>query len=98
MVYLVLGSRKEILFLSLSPCPSFSVPLSLFPRPHPPPRSSLSLSHSFHAGSIAFGALIIALVQLARVILAYVQKKLKGKAAEVLLCLLQCCLWCFEKS
>ena len=57
-------------------------------------------TYRFHAGSIAFGALIIAVVQLMRVILAYIQKKLKGKTgkvAEVLLCLLQCCLWCFEK-
>ena len=35
-----------------------------------------------------------------RVILAYIQKKLKGKTgkvAQALLCLLACCLWCFEK-
>ena len=55
---------------------------------------------SFHSGSIAFGSLLIALVQIARVLLAYTQKKLKGKTgrvAKALLCLLQCCLWCFEK-
>lgn len=54
----------------------------------------------FHAGSIAFGSLIIAVVQLLRVILAYIQKKLKGKSGKIvdaLLCMLQCCLWCFEK-
>lgn len=54
----------------------------------------------FHSGSIALGALLIALVQLARIILAYLQKKLKGKTgkvAQALLCLLGCCLWCFEK-
>ena len=58
------------------------------------------LSPRFHAGSIAFGSLIIALIQLVRVLLAYTQKKLKGKTGKVvqaLLCLLQCCLWCFEK-
>lgn len=54
----------------------------------------------FHSGSIAFGALLIAIVQLVRVILGYIQKKLKGKTGKVakaLLCMLQCCLWCFEK-
>lgn len=58
------------------------------------------VEYRFHSGSIAFGALIIALVQLARAILAYTQKKLKGKTgrvAKALLCMLQCCLWCFEK-
>ena len=56
--------------------------------------------YRFHAGSIAFGSLLIALVQIARVILGYIQKKLKGKTgriAKALLCMLQCCLWCFEK-
>ena len=56
--------------------------------------------HRFHSGSIAFGALLIALVQLARALLAYTQKKLDGKTGKVakaLLCMLQCCLWCFEK-
>ena len=56
--------------------------------------------HRFHSGSLAFGALIIALIQLARAILAYIQKKLKGKTgriAKAILCMMQCCLWCFEK-
>ncbi|KAL5483965.1 hypothetical protein EMCRGX_G020386 [Ephydatia muelleri] len=54
----------------------------------------------FHSGSLAFGSLIIAIVQIARVILAYIQKKLKGKSGKVikvLLCLLQCCFWLLEK-
>ncbi len=57
-------------------------------------------THSFHSGSIAFGALLIAIIQMLRVLLAYVQKKLKGKVgkvAQALLCLLGACLWCFEK-
>ena len=61
---------------------------------------SFLLLTRFHSGSLAFGALIIAIVQLARIILAYIQKKLKGRAGKVaqcLLCCLQCCLWCLEK-
>lgn len=54
----------------------------------------------FHSGSIAFGSLLIALIQLARALLAFAQKKLKdrtGRIGKALLCMLQCCLWCFEK-
>ncbi|XP_048763229.2 choline transporter-like protein 1 isoform X2 [Ostrea edulis] len=54
----------------------------------------------YHMGSIAFGSFIIALVRLARVILAYIQSRLRGKSGEVvdfILKVLQCCLWCFEK-
>ena len=54
----------------------------------------------FHSGSLAFGSLIIAIVQILRVILFYIQKKLKGKTGkviEILLCLLQCCFWLLEK-
>ena len=64
------------------------------------PASLCVFPHRFHSGSIAFGALIIALIQLARALLAYTQKKLDGKTgrvAKALLCMLQCCLWCFEK-
>lgn len=49
---------------------------------------------------MAFGSLLIAFVQMLRVILFYIQKKLKGKkgkVAQALLCLLGACLWLFEK-
>eukprot|EP00731_Ephydatia_muelleri_P024034 Em0016g305a len=62
--------------------------------------SSLGRAVLFHSGSLAFGSLIIAIVQIARVILAYIQKKMKGKTGkvvQVLLCLLQCCFWLLEK-
>uniref|UniRef100_A0A6V2WBV2 Choline transporter-like protein n=1 Tax=Heterosigma akashiwo TaxID=2829 RepID=A0A6V2WBV2_HETAK len=54
----------------------------------------------YHTGTAAFGSLIIAIIQLVRAFLAYVQKKTKAannKFADALLCVLQCCLWCFEK-
>lgn len=60
---------------------------------------------SFHVGTVSFGALIIAIIQLIRAILAYVQKKLKDEPGnpqlkalvQALLCICQCCLWCLEK-
>ncbi|XP_064625864.1 choline transporter-like protein 1 isoform X2 [Lineus longissimus] len=54
----------------------------------------------YHLGSVAFGSFIIAVVMLARLILAYIQKKLHGRGGPIvqfLLKCLQCCLWCFEK-
>ncbi|XP_022315112.2 choline transporter-like protein 1 isoform X1 [Crassostrea virginica] len=54
----------------------------------------------YHMGSIAFGSFIIAVVRLARMILAYIQSRLRGKSGAVVdfvLKVLQCCLWCFEK-
>ncbi|XP_062920880.1 choline transporter-like protein 5 isoform X1 [Mobula hypostoma] len=54
----------------------------------------------YHTGSLAFGSLILALVQFIRVILEYLDNKLKGaqnKFARFLLCCLKCCFWCLEK-
>ena len=53
----------------------------------------------YHLGSVAFGSFIIALVQLVRIILAYIERKLakRTNACGPLLKCCQCCLWCFEK-
>lgn len=59
----------------------------------------------FHAGTVAFGAFIIAVIQLLRAVLAYIQKKLKDEPGNAtlkaivqgLLCVCQCCLWLLEK-
>ncbi|EGD78975.1 hypothetical protein PTSG_01948 [Salpingoeca rosetta] len=62
--------------------------------------ASLKNAFRYHLGSLALGAMIIALVQLARIILAYVQAKLQGRSGPVVDILLKCCsccLWCMEK-
>ncbi|KAM7135388.1 choline transporter-like protein 4 isoform 2-T2 [Molossus nigricans] len=54
----------------------------------------------YHTGSLAFGALILTLVQIARVILEYIDHKLRGAqnpVARCILCCFKCCLWCLEK-
>jgi choline transporter-like protein 2/4/5 len=55
----------------------------------------------WHTGSLAFGALIIAIIQFIRIVLAYMQKKLKGygdnSVAQFFLKCLGCCFWCLEK-
>ena len=57
-------------------------------------------SPRFHSGSLAFGALIIAIIQMIRIILAYLQRKLKdktGRITKIIFCILQCCFWLLEK-
>uniref|UniRef100_A0A8C5JEU4 Choline transporter-like protein n=1 Tax=Junco hyemalis TaxID=40217 RepID=A0A8C5JEU4_JUNHY len=62
--------------------------------------SSFGRAIRYHTGSLAFGALILAIVQLIRVILEYLDHKLKGTQnsfTRFLLCCLKCCFWCLEK-
>ncbi|XP_028908931.1 choline transporter-like protein 2 isoform X4 [Ornithorhynchus anatinus] len=54
----------------------------------------------YHTGSLAFGSLILAIVQLIRVILEYLDHRLKAaqnRFAKFLLTCLKCCFWCLEK-
>ncbi|XP_065916775.1 choline transporter-like protein 2 [Dysidea avara] len=55
----------------------------------------------YHSGSLAFGSLIIAIVQFIRFILSQIQKLLQKKkealVIRIILCLFQCCFWCLEK-
>ncbi|XP_066453894.1 choline transporter-like protein 5 isoform X3 [Eleutherodactylus coqui] len=62
--------------------------------------SSFGRAIRYHTGSLAFGSLILALVQFIRVILEYLDHKLKASQnsfAKFLLCCLKCCFWCLEK-
>ncbi|XP_061169654.1 choline transporter-like protein 2 isoform X3 [Saccostrea echinata] len=62
--------------------------------------SSLWRCFRYHLGSLAFGSLIIAIVQMIRVALEYVDAKLKGKenpVAKFFVKCLKCCFWCLEK-
>ena len=73
-----------------------SRPSPPIPTPPPPHLSPCS----YHLGSLAFGAFIIAVVQMMRIILAYIQKKTKGRMGAVADIILRCCalcLWCMEK-
>uniref|UniRef100_A0A1W7RIF5 Choline transporter-like protein n=1 Tax=Agkistrodon contortrix contortrix TaxID=8713 RepID=A0A1W7RIF5_AGKCO len=54
----------------------------------------------YHIGSLAFGSLILTIVQLIRMILEYLDHKLKAAenpVANFLMCCLKCCFWCLEK-
>uniref|UniRef100_A0A0G2JX63 Choline transporter-like protein n=1 Tax=Rattus norvegicus TaxID=10116 RepID=A0A0G2JX63_RAT len=54
----------------------------------------------YHTGSLAFGSLILAFVQMFKVIVEYLDRRLKkaqNSAAQFLHCCLRCCFWCLEK-
>jgi choline transporter-like protein 2/4/5 len=56
----------------------------------------------YHFGSLVFGALIIAIVQFARAVLAYIDKQTQGlqdknRLLKLAMKLIQCCMWCLEK-
>jgi len=62
---------------------------------------SIKTTFRYHAGSAAFGALIIAIIKTIRAVIAYLQKKAKksgNKLAMLVLCIIQCCMWCVEKT
>ncbi|KAK6469055.1 choline transporter-like protein 2 isoform X3 [Huso huso] len=62
--------------------------------------TSLGRALRYHTGSLAFGSLILSIVQVIRVLLEYLDHKLKGhqnKFTKFLLCCLKCCFWCLEK-
>ncbi|CAB1324652.1 unnamed protein product, partial [Coregonus sp. 'balchen'] len=58
--------------------------------------SSFSRAVRYHTGSLAFGSLILAVVQMFRIVLEYLDHKLKGAHnafARFLICCLKCCFW-----
>uniref|UniRef100_A0A8C5WYK7 Choline transporter-like protein n=1 Tax=Laticauda laticaudata TaxID=8630 RepID=A0A8C5WYK7_LATLA len=75
-----------------------------FKKPQDIPACALSSSFlrtlRFHMGSLAFGSLILTIVQLIRMVLEYLDHKLKDSenpVAKFFLCCLKCCFWCLEK-
>ncbi|XP_008279347.1 choline transporter-like protein 4 isoform X2 [Stegastes partitus] len=50
----------------------------------------------YHVGSLAFGSLILTLVQIIRIILEYIEKRTRSSHNPIMRCL-KCCFWCLEK-
>jgi hypothetical protein len=83
--------------------------------PPPPPSPSLTLQNlprfpvlgslrrvlRYHLGSVAFGSLIIAIVQMIRIAFNYIMMKLKKAddhpAVKIMICVINCCLACLER-
>ncbi|KAM4535045.1 choline transporter-like protein 2 [Fundulus diaphanus] len=62
--------------------------------------SSMGRSLRYHTGSLAFGSLILPIIQVIRVLLEYLEHRLKGaknKYATFMFKCLKCCFWCLEK-
>merc|ERR1712232_1338695 len=54
----------------------------------------------YHTGTLLFGSFILALVQFIRYLMKYFEKQAevqKNKVMVVILKIVQCCIWCFEK-
>ncbi|CAE7308289.1 slc44a5 [Symbiodinium natans] len=63
-------------------------------------RRSLHTVFRYHLGSVAFGAFIIAVIQFIRYMLKYYEQQAKAQKNRVLVLILkvlQCLIWCFEK-
>ncbi|XP_056393948.1 choline transporter-like protein 4 [Hyla sarda] len=68
--------------------------------PYFPVSAAFMRTLRYHTGSLAFGSLILTIVQMIRIILEYLDHKLKGAqnpCTRFLLCCLKCCFWCLEK-
>eukprot|EP00735_Rhodelphis_limneticus_P000850 TRINITY_DN1137_c0_g1::TRINITY_DN1137_c0_g1_i1::g.17256::m.17256 TRINITY_DN1137_c0_g1::TRINITY_DN1137_c0_g1_i1::g.17256 ORF type:complete len:759 (-),score=172.72,sp/B0JZD0/CTL5_XENTR/28.89/7e-83,Choline_transpo/PF04515.7/85,Choline_transpo/PF04515.7/75,Choline_transpo/PF04515.7/2.5e-101,TMEM192/PF14802.1/4.3e+02,TMEM192/PF14802.1/0.061,DUF1289/PF06945.8/0.25 TRINITY_DN1137_c0_g1_i1:232-2508(-) len=69
--------------------------------PFSPVLTSFKRTVFYHLGSIAYGSLLVAIVQFIRAVLMYIEsrsKKLKdNKVAKFILACLKCFLWCLEK-
>lgn len=67
--------------------------------PNWPVCASCERATRFHLGTIACGALIIAIIQFMRACIAYIQSKVENadnKVAKFVLRCISCCLWCVE--
>jgi choline transporter-like protein 2/4/5 len=54
----------------------------------------------YHLGTAAFGSLIIAIIKTIRVVITYLQNKFKNsknQLIKIVLCAIQCYMWCLEK-
>jgi hypothetical protein len=61
---------------------------------------STKIALRYHSGTMAFGAFILAVVQFIRWIAYYFEKQAeaqKNKVMQIVLKIVQCCLWCLEK-
>ncbi|VDI74941.1 solute carrier family 44 (choline transporter-like protein), member 2/4/5 [Mytilus galloprovincialis] len=68
--------------------------------PTMPVLSSFYRSIRYHLGSLAFGSLIIAIIKMIRVLLEYIDAKLKNSenpVSKFLIKCMKCCFWCLEK-
>eukprot|EP00929_Paragymnodinium_shiwhaense_P124175 TRINITY_DN9922_c0_g1_i1.p1 TRINITY_DN9922_c0_g1~~TRINITY_DN9922_c0_g1_i1.p1 ORF type:complete len:910 (-),score=122.40 TRINITY_DN9922_c0_g1_i1:321-3050(-) len=62
--------------------------------------TSLKNTFYYHTGSLAFGSLIIAIVQMIRYTMKYLEKQAAAQKNQVMVYVFKCvgcCIWCFER-
>eukprot|EP00301_Raphidiophrys_heterophryoidea_P001518 c10729_g1_i1.p1 GENE.c10729_g1_i1~~c10729_g1_i1.p1 ORF type:complete len:637 (-),score=125.26 c10729_g1_i1:235-2145(-) len=69
---------------------------------HLPVTNSIWRTFVYHLGSVAFGSLILAIVRMIRWAMLYFSHRVKkltknNKLVKLVLCCINCCLYCFEK-
>ncbi|CAN9492997.1 unnamed protein product [Ophioblennius macclurei] len=65
-----------------------------------PVTASFMRALRYHVGSLAFGAFILTVIQIVRIVLEYIDNKLRASqnsAARFIMRCLKCCFWCLEK-
>ena len=70
--------------------------------PSMPLMSSFFRTFRYHLGTLAFGSLIIAIIRMIRVMLQWVENKLKeyhqeNPLVKAVMCFCKCCFWCLER-
>jgi len=70
--------------------------------PKMPLMSSFYRTFRYHIGTLAFGSLIIAIIRMIRVLIEYIEEKLKeyqqdNPLVKCMLCFCKCCFYCLEK-
>ena len=83
-------------FADTDPATGKRVPKSKWPVCH-----GIAMVFRYHLGSLAFGSFLVAVIQLIRIIVEYVDRKTKtaqdkNKLAKAAMCMCKCCLWCLE--
>jgi len=64
-----------------------------------PVKESCMRTARYHLGTVAFGALIIAIIEWLRAFVKYIEEHTKAKSnklQECIFCMIKCCLWCAE--
>jgi len=56
----------------------------------------------YHMGSIAFGALVIAIMQMIKILFEYIRKKFEkavgnNPIVKCIICMIRCCIYCLDK-
>lgn len=70
--------------------------------PKLPLLASFSRTLRYHLGTLAFGSLIIAIIRMIRVMIEYIEEKLKeyhqdNPVVKCMICFCKCCFYCLEK-